>query len=420
MNLYIKLVKDSRQNPYSKERKLKLLEREFAKNPLLKKSLGDIYRKNYYRTNNPKMRVKALKAYRDYLEVAKSLNIQVDKEILDFIDSNGLKKVKSSWGDYLISDKAQIPTGKFKAVYFDSREPKKIIFSEVVDRVAINYIYDQFHKIDSGHFGGYWVGYLEFDRDEKMAINLSFSNSKIRVIVDGYEVYKGRRGGVIPFNFSKGKHKIEIEYLNGWHTTELNVKIFPFIEFLTINEIKEKLDKIDMKNVDFWYVGVYESRAKDSSITLKIKKSQKPVILLLQSYSAVNWKIENPKKTNIKRVVLNSSSPIATVEGVDASKVIYSKDMVGYGYRMKPNCSCVNGMFHCEGGTFKGYAPVPKRFNKKIKGFSGKYSTKSLVVPEIEIDSARWQRIKEQEKRLKKLRAECTKNRNIDMESLFK
>ena len=420
INDYIKYITNGNFNLYQKENKLNYLAKKFPQNITIQKYLGDIYKKRYSINATHALREKTLQQYKKYIKLAKAKNLPIDKDILKYVQNNGLKKVSTTWGDYLITNPNDIPTGKFKAFYFDSRKPKQIIFSEIVENIGVNYPYEEFHNIDSGHFGGYWVGYLDINKEEPYTFAISFSNSKIRVIVDGYELYNGSHRAMIPYTFSKGKHKIEIEYLNGWHTTELTVDILPKIKFVGLDDIKKTLLALDMKNIEFWYAGVYDSKAKDNTITLDIQKSDKPIVLLLQSYSAIRWKINNPYHTDIKKVILNSYAPISTVSGITPDKVIYTKSYTASGYILENRCSCMNGIFHCSSGTFDGYSPITSMFDKQIKGFSGKYSTDLLQVPEKIMDKAEYDKLKQQKEKIELLRKECMKNKQINIGNLFK
>ena len=416
---YIGYLAHSKQNIRSKIRSLQRLEKDFPENLNITRYLGDAYKKEYYDNNKPPMREKAIESYKKYITLAEAASVSVDPKIKDFLKSGGLKKVNKTWGDYL-NPKGDIPVGNFKAFYLDSREPKKIIFSEMVDEIGVNYPYEAFHGIDSGHFGGYWVGYLEVNKETKKTLYLSFSNSKIRVIVDGYELYKGSHSTEIPYTFKKGKHKVEVEYLNGWHTTELNVKILPRIVFKTNDEIKKSIKAVNIKNMELWYTGVYESNKKDSQIVLNIKKSSKPIVLLLQSYSAVRWKINNPHQTEIIKVILNSRSPIATVDGIEHDKIIYTKATVDSGYSIKRNCSCINGMYHCEGGNFNGQGNIASLFGKKVRGFSGKYSASEFAVPEMIMSNEVYKKIQDRRDAEATGRKQCSKNSHMDTDELFK
>jgi hypothetical protein len=80
----------------------------------------------------------------------------------------------------------------------------------------------------------------------------------------------------------------------------------------------------------------------------------------------------------------------------------------------------MNGIFHCSSGTFDGYSPITSMFDKQIKGFSGKYSTDLLQVPEKIMDKAEYDKLKQQKEKIELLRKECMKNKQINIGNLFK
>ena len=74
------------------------------------------------------------------------------------------------WAKEITAD-AQIPQDKFLAFYLNKDEPKKVIFSENVDRISVNYEGNSFHEIPSPNLMAYWVGEFNFDADvEKMVL----------------------------------------------------------------------------------------------------------------------------------------------------------------------------------------------------------------------------------------------------------
>lgn len=383
------------------------------------KLLGDAYKRDYFKRNIPKSREMALESYQRYQECATAQHQKIEADVLEFITSGGLKKVLHSWGEQLNIAK-EIPKNSYKAFYIDTTNPQNVVASEVVKDISVNYVYKDFHGIDSGHFGGYWVGNIEFKQDEKKVFYISFSNSKLRLIVDGYSVYEGQHNAEVPYFFTKGTHKIEVEYLNGWHTTSLVVKMLPQVEKYSLQDLKERLGSLEKRDYEVWYVGIYESKNKDNSVALKLKKSQKPIVLLLQSYEATTWKIENPYRTPLEAIILNSYAPEATVEGdVDKDvKILHSQTNIGSGYRLVPQCSCISGNFHCEGSTFKGNA-FATALNTKVRGFSGKYGATELAVPEEIMDDAHYAELEKKEKEIALMRETCSKNKSANFDDIF-
>lgn len=123
-----------------------------------------------------------------------------------------------TWGDDL-NPRNEMPLNSFKAFYINTNNRKRVIATSHVKQVAIKYSYKDLHNIDSKDFGAYWVGLFEFTEDQELQFNVHLSWASTRIIVDGFVVYEGGSKGKIPYLFTEGKHKIEIEYTNNWHTT---------------------------------------------------------------------------------------------------------------------------------------------------------------------------------------------------------
>ena len=376
--------------------------------------LGDYYRKMFQERYNGIFRDKVLESYKNYANLKKR---GVSKEILDYIAHNGLKKTDNTWGKRL-NPQNKIPKIGFQAYYFNINEPKKIITSENVDAISVNYAYKSFHGIESHKFGAYWVGNLRFDKEEKKVITIDLSRSKVRIIIDGYILYEGKNSNEIPYTFKKGIHKIEVEFLNHWHTTDLMVNILPYYKKYSIDEIGKELKNLNLKDFELWYVGVYESRNKNHTIDLNIKKSEKPIVLLLNARSSVIWNIKNPYNTKIASIVLNGVRSISSVKGVK-SKIIYAKRSILFGYTLPKECTCNSGYYKCSSGfkADKILAMFPK---KKIRGFSGKYGAKSLDVPMVVLDDNKYLEIKEIIKKRKENRAKCVRDETLKFDEVFK
>ncbi len=332
------------------------------------------------------------------------------------------RKAKSTWGKYL-NPKNEVPTNKFKAFYINTNQPRKVIASEIVDKVSINYAWDKFHSIKSEDFGGYWVGNFIYTKDSSIDISISQSWAKTRIIIDGTVIYEGGNNTKVPYTFTKGKHKIEVEYVNNWHTTGFMVTIKEKEKIHTHDEIRKILSKQTSKNSEVIYAGVYESSNKDQNIELILVKNKKPVILVLSAYDAVNWVIKNTKNTKIEAIVYGSSRPGSEISG-DLPKdvpILAYKGRIG-SYKMKKDCMCVNGGadFHCEGSsadeTIKRIESVT---GKKVFGYSGKYGTDALLVPKTILTEKKKKEFKNELNEIERQRTECGKKQNPEFEQMF-
>ncbi|WP_321779493.1 hypothetical protein [Sulfurimonas sp.] len=332
-------------------------------------------------------------------------------------------KAKITWGKYL-NPKNKIPTNKFKAFYINTNKPRKVIASEIVPKVSVNYPYSEFHDIKSEDFGGYWVGNFTYDKTQKMHLSTSQSWAKTRIIIDGMVIYEGSNNSQIPFTFTKGKHKIEVEYVNNWHTTNFKLVIKEKEKKYSSRELKKELKKYNLKDSQVLFVGAYKSDTKSQSTILKIAKSSKPIILVLNSYHSIEWIIKNPYKVKIKAVVYSSRHSGVVIKG-DISKsipILQYQNTLG-SYSMEKKCICVNGgaSFHCEGrNALNVLKDIKKVIGKKVFGYSTKHRADTLMVPNTIFDTKKKKELEKEIVKNEKLRKDCQKKSNPEFENIFK
>ncbi|WP_310441979.1 hypothetical protein [Sulfurimonas sp.] len=331
-------------------------------------------------------------------------------------------KAKTTWGEYL-NQKNIIPTNMFKAFYINTNNPKEVISSEEVKKISMNYNSNQFHNIDSKDFGGYWVGNFTYEKEEQMQISISQSWAKTRIIIDDMIIYEGGTNEQIPYTFTKGKHKIEVEYVNNWHTVSFKVSIKNKEKVFTSNEIKKELNEHTSKNSEVVFVGAYESSKKDQSITLKIAKHSKPIVLVLNSYDSVEWIIQNPQNVKIEAVIYSAYKSGVEVSG-DISKsipIFAHKDSIG-SYSMEKKCQCINGgaVFHCDGSNaIDSINAIETITGKKMFGFSTKYGADTLMVPNIIVDEKKKKELNEELEKIELQRQGCQSKSNPEFENIF-
>ncbi len=334
------------------------------------------------------------------------------------------RKAKTTWGKQL-NPKNEVPENVFKAFYINTKYPKKIVASEYADKnkIRITSPYDKYLGIRSQNFGAYWVGDFTYDKETIQEISISQSWSKTRIIIDGTVIYEGGDNTRMPYTFSKGKHRIEIEYINNWHTTEFMVIIKAKEKIHTAKEVKQILADKSSKKSKVLYAAVYESRNRDQSIDLDIKRQDVPVVLLLNSHHTVEWVIENPWKVKIEAIIYSSHSPGVEIKGEipKGIPIIASKKHIGtYDSETKQNCVCDGLMFRCSGSNgLKMLEAIEALTDKKLLGFSGQYDPKSLILPETLITKKWKAKQKEAAIEVESQRKDCQKELNPQFEKLF-
>ena len=158
----------------------------------------------------------------------------------------------------------------------------------------------------------------------------------------------------------------------------------------TMNHVRKVLRYLHSTDINVWLTSVYEQRDSNHAITLNIKKSDKPVVLLLESYRPVTWIIQNPYHTKIEAVILHSRKTISTLKGDIEQKRVFpvmSALADGYDTEDEHTSFCQKARFISTGAGIR-WSKIAKYLvsNHKINGLSGAYNPKSLYVPEKIVD----------------------------------
>lgn len=294
---------------------LEQLFRQDETNPLLARYLGDISKKH-------KRSEQALTYYRQYVTLTK----KPDPKVLEYIKSGGLIAYKSKWAKHL-NPGGDIPTGKFKNIFFDTKTKKvfKTTYSDTIDIRANIKIFGQ-NTIDAA---SYHVGYFKVEQETPYTILLRAGAKACRVVVDGRLLTEQTRYQK-PYTFSKGVHKIEIEYLNRNYFYDLHFSMTPHQKRYSNDELKQRFAN---QNYDVWVINYqplrkgtnsggsvnYEPGARTPEITLK--NSAKPVLLILQSSGKVEWRLKNTR--NVKAIVVGSHNESLDSVKTDRKHTIY-------------------------------------------------------------------------------------------------
>lgn len=331
-----------------------------------------------------------------------------------------LDVAESTWGEYL-NPEGRLPKEGFQAFYIDTENSRRVVATEWVEDVAISYVWDEFHNISSRNFGAYWVGSLALDREEVMRIGVSLSWAKVRILINGRVLYEGGGDQSVLYRFEPGAHKIEVEYINNWHTTEFSVDINSEVAYLGLDEIKAKLEDNVLGDYQVYYAGVYESASRNMETLVSLEKTSRPVLLVLSSYSPVKWRLSNPYGTDVRAIIYGSHKPGSTLTGDISGSVLRfpARSRIG-SYDATPECRCVAGNYRCEGAGMKStIAALQALTDKPLTGFSGQYSAASLEVPEIRVDDRYLEELEAKMDASESDRAECKSKSNPDFETMF-
>lgn len=320
------------------------------------------------------------------------------------------KKANTTWGS-TINPSGEIPTNKFKRTYFNI-ETKKIIQTDVVQKPYMDITKDndfaKRYNITNKEFAVYLVGNIDFEKTVQKNIAVRSSDSAdLRVIVDGNIVCENKCYDT-PYTFEKGRHTIEIEYLNGinfFHWAKIYVTFVDIYEYYSKKETQHKLQNLITPSTKLWYLSIYEPTNPTEDVHLELKDSQDPTVLFISSYRAINFVIENLKKANLKAIISSGESG-TTFNFKDEKAVpvirtlLYDNHRINFETELLPKCE-THPISRCDGG----FVPVFEKIKsfaqgKELDGISFGVKNNTISIPQIELTKVKRQEIIDESKKI--------------------
>lgn len=412
---------------------LKFLAKENPSKIFFYKYLASLYRDKYlskdriYSFRKYEYRAKALEQYRKFVKLGGVLS----KEKKYFVETNGLKKANNRWLDRYKID--NIPVNNYRVLYFDSKNPNDIVREDIVPYPAAKYEYKnkhfaRNHDIPAKRFGALWVGKVVFEKDITKLISVQVINSaEYRIIVDGYELAKGKNSEVnFPFLFTKGEHQIEVEYLS--HYDYVNIMVSIKDQYQSLGNSK-KIKETFQRYGDYYlfYVGAYYAANFDMSTGIDLKKNyDKPIVLILNSNSSINWTLHT-HDNQIKALFISGDHNRGSfVSFDDDSHQIDPKNIFRlinfYGpHKLQQKCKCYNGRVSCDGESIIDFSKKAlELFGKSISGYTAGHSEDGTYnVPQVFLDEKTMETIKRKELKISKLKEKCKKKKQVGIDELF-
>jgi hypothetical protein len=329
---------------------------------------------------------------------------------------NVSKRAVSTWAKTL-NPSGTVPRAGFRAVFFDRSNPGKPPIAADVDAIAIKYAWADFNNIRSEDFGAYWVGMLHFDAPATKRISVSQSWAKSRIMIDGAIVFEGGGKKTIDYEFAKGDHLIEVEYVNNWHTTEFKVTIQDVFTETSEASLSRYFSADETGDARLYYVSLYESAAQDTKVEVVVPRTGKPAIVWLTSYEALDWRIS--ASDPVKAVVLSSYAPGSQVSGVGAAKVFRIRRWPSIHSETK-RCSCSGGgTFHCaERSDLLDIADELERVtHRPLAGYVTKYAAAQVTIAPFTPAAAR--SVTASRVEAERVKQACAARTNPDFDKMF-
>lgn len=225
----------------------------------------------------------------------------------------------------------RLPEKGFDAYYFHQDKMSKPVAKDNVSHIAMNYVYDEFHNIPSEKFAALWAGYLNVPQNTKMSMQYDLSWSQLRVFLNGKKVFEHRNReeeeeknkGYFDLMVPKGKNRLEVEYINHWHTVGFSMNPQPKLTQSHQDKAQKLADNPDYELV---YVKVGDIVNQDRTLPITLPKTNKPIVLVLESSYTIFWQIQ-PSASPLKAVVIQdgkgmvsgSTAPVLRVADLPTS-----------------------------------------------------------------------------------------------------
>lgn len=318
------------------------------------------------------------------------INDKYDKRLAEFddISKQVLNSKSSSWQKQFVKNLDEIPIQAFRAYYFDERLAGKVKRTDIVDRPAVNFTNTEYFGIPGDNFGAYWIGFFDYADTTNILINVYQGRAESKIIIDGEIIPKAAPEGhskykkTIPYTFTPGRHKIEVQFVSNYFSVSFLVNILPEAKIHNDETLAEIIANIS--NPTIWYCGAYESDKIDMSAKITLKKSKNPVVLFLSSYQPVVWKLMNSDQFDLHTVVLSSYGPMSSIEHAHDNVQVLYYDSLPYVYELIPDSSSSGSRKSFKNIAYK----IQSLTGKKPTGFSGKYGLTSITIPESILDDA--------------------------------
>ncbi|SUO97664.1 Uncharacterised protein [Suttonella ornithocola] len=275
--------------------------------------------------------------------------------------------VKSAWGATL-NPSGNVPEQGFNAYYLNVNHPREPLYQEVVENISISFVYNPSERmgnnrgmpveiakklnVESEDFVAYWVGDIALTEGDYQ-INYDVSQAQFRAYLNGRLIVDETKSQPSIIHLPAGKYRLEVEYINHWHTVGFSLNLTPAIQLLDNDVLYQRLKSFSLPdNTKVYLVGVYEAENFHRTVTVNTAKLAQPFVLMLSSYHAVHWQIEGQTPS---AVVYNNANQSSTISGAlpPADKRLPVNTMQsGYSVvKQKMDCHCVAGKVICESSS---------------------------------------------------------------------
>ncbi len=162
-----------------------------------------------------------------YKEIKDQTQALIDSSKLRLLGDVFRGDTAATWQSHFISSDSIIPVGKFQAFYFSDKKPDTVLHSEITAAPGMKYSWSDLYKLDANNFAGYWIGTFEFTVPTVLNIGIKQSHAQTAIYINKRSVLTGPEDISGMVALPVGKHLIEIQHINNWHTIDFFVSLVP-------------------------------------------------------------------------------------------------------------------------------------------------------------------------------------------------
>ena len=293
-----------------------------------------------------------------------------------------------SWGD-IYNPGGSIPAHGFAAWYIDTRQPQQPVATAEEARIALNFAYSDSHGIPSESFAAYWAGKIPVVQKGHYRLKADIGWAQMRVLLDRHIIAESRepnRTELPPaLELDAGKHLLEVEYSNHWHTAQFQLALAPDVPVYGSEDLAAAIAALHLPPATVTHVvALYQSAAADRRVRVQAPTGDTPYILVLNSYDPGNWELQG------RAPVLVVHDDRGSLRGMGGAPQLvwrsrFSHNAASEDLPGPPECTCHirKRNLKCEGDVTPGLVGKVKQLTGyPLAGFSGAYSnTDDALIP---------------------------------------
>ncbi|MES2966476.1 MAG: PKD domain-containing protein [Patescibacteria group bacterium] len=242
------------------------------------------------------------------------------------------------WGNKLVTDKSLIPTNKFRAYFFNTKNFTPVINSEIVEQPLLIYPNDllrggDYSQFDEYSLGAYWIGSFSYPNDTTVYFDYSDPQwDSVKILVNGKTIVESslrENATATPrIKLKKGNYIIEVEYRVNWHAGFFRAKIGTVDPaYMDIKTARSAAKAIAGASALTIPIQEYSPSDTITGITFaSIPYTSTPKILDLSSYEPTIWDVRDANLKGVKAIIVSSYSGASDIKNAGSIPIFRTRN----------------------------------------------------------------------------------------------